>query len=143
MSDPIKQAWSDVADEFSSLGRTLKDRYQAGESDEAEGAASAAEEAQHALRDVLDRLVAATRELGDRAGDVLHDDAIKGQAKHAVRSLGDALVATVDLIGEQIGGLFKPSRSDRPDSAATVVEVTAEPTTEPTPGPTGESSPGA
>ena len=33
MSDPMKQAWSEVGDEFSSLGRLMKDRYQAAGSD--------------------------------------------------------------------------------------------------------------
>lgn len=124
MGDPLRQAWSDVADEFSSLGSTLRDRYQPGSAGGPGGGPSAAEEAQAALRDVFDRLVAATREFGERAGDVLHDEDVQGQARHAVRSLGDALVATAELIGTQIGDLFRtspagPGRGDRSDPEST------------------------
>ena len=121
MSDPMKQAWGDVAEGFTSLGKTLKDRYQA---DDTEGSASA-DEAEAALRDVFDRMVTATREFGERTGDVVRDDEVKTQAKQALRSLGDALSATADLIGEQVGGLFKPSRSGRSPATPTSVDDAA------------------
>ncbi|MET0323850.1 MAG: hypothetical protein ABW219_01415 [Ilumatobacteraceae bacterium] len=115
----MKQAWNDVADGFSSLGRLVKSRYQ-GEPDDAEVEAPAADsggsagDAGTALRDALQHLVDAGRDLGDRAADVARDDEIKEQAKRAAGSLNDALAATVDMITEQVGSLFK-----RPDPAPT------------------------
>jgi hypothetical protein len=116
MSDPMKQAWNDVAEGFSALGRMMKERYH-GESGDEPGAAATAggtPDARAALRESFDRLVAAGRELGDRAADVARDDDVKAQAKRAAASLNDALSATV-------GGLFK--RSKRSESSA---EVTTE-----------------
>jgi hypothetical protein len=109
MSDPMKQAWTDVADGFTELGKLVKQRYQGAGDDDAggEGASSGA-----ALKDAIDRLVAAGRELGDRATDVARDDDVKAQAKRAASSLNDALSATVDLIGDEVGALFKRPKSD-------------------------------
>lgn len=112
-SEPMKQAWSDVADGFSTLGRMMKERYQGAREDEPENVAAAGEsEAGAALRDAFDRLVAAGRELGDRATDVARDDDVRAQARHAAASLNDALSATVNLIGEEVGGLFRRSKGD-------------------------------
>jgi hypothetical protein len=123
MSDPMKQAWNDVAEGFSTLGRMMKERYHGEGGDEpgADATAGGTPDARAALRESFDRLVAAGRELGDRAADVARDDDVKAQAKRAATSLNDALSATVDLIGEEVGGLFK--RSKRSDSSA---ELTAQ-----------------
>jgi hypothetical protein len=111
-SDPMKQAWSDVAEGFSTLGRMMKERYQvAGDEEPADELRAGAEsEAGAALRDAFDRLVAAGREFGDRAADVARDDDVRVQARRAAASLNDALSATVDLIGEEVGGLFRRSK---------------------------------
>lgn len=116
MSDPMKQAWSDVGDGFSALGRTIKDRYRSGETDVEE----VTSEAGSAFKDALDKVVAAARELGDRAGDVVRDDEVKAQAKRAASTLNDALNATVDLIGQEVGGIFK--RGDKPVETSTTPE---------------------
>jgi hypothetical protein len=117
MSDPMKQAWNDVAEGFSTLGRMVKERYHGESGEEPDAAATAGtSDARAALREAFDRLVAAGRELGDRAADVARDDEVKAQAKRAGASLNDALSATVDLIGEEVGGLF--GRSKRSDSSA-------------------------
>jgi hypothetical protein len=109
--DPMKQAWNEVADGFSTLGRLMKERYQdAGEEEPATGGDTP--DAGAALRDAFDRLRIAARDLGDRAADVARDDDVKAQAKRAASSLNDALSATVNLIGDQVGGLFKRSRDD-------------------------------
>jgi hypothetical protein len=111
-SDPMKQAWSDVAEGFSTLGRMMKERYQVAgdEGPEDELRAGAESEAGAALRDAFDRLVAAGREFGDRAADVARDDDVRVQARRAAASLNDALSATVDLIGEEVGGLRRRSK---------------------------------
>jgi hypothetical protein len=114
MSDPMKQAWSDVAEGFSTLGRMMKEHYQGGgsddETDDADAGATGTHDAGAALRDAFDRLVAAGRDLGDRAADVARDDDVKAQAKRAAASLTNALSATVDLIGDEVGGRFKGSK---------------------------------
>ena len=124
MSDSMKHAWNDVADGFSALGRMMKERYQ-GASDEEREVTTSKVDAGAALRDAVDRLVAAGRDLGDRAADVARDDEVKAQAKRAATSLNDALSATVDLIGEEIGGLFKRSKDDVPKGSDPAPEIPA------------------
>ena len=48
MSDPMKQAWSDVAEGFSVLGRLMKERYRAADADEVGDGAPATAEANDA-----------------------------------------------------------------------------------------------
>ena len=103
MSDPMKQAWRDVEERFSTLGSMMKEHYQ-GETDDA---AAPSAERSNAVRDALEQLVVAGRQLGERTADVIRDDDVKDQAKRAAASLNAALSATVDLIGDQIAGLFK------------------------------------
>jgi hypothetical protein len=114
MSDPMKQAWNDVAEGFSMLGRMMKERYQAADVGEAGDAAAAAsaEDDEAALREAFDKLVAAGREFGDRAVDVARDDDVKAQAKRVAASLNDAVSATVELIGEHVDGLFNRSKGN-------------------------------
>lgn len=118
MSDPMKQAWNDVAEGFSMLGRMMKERYQAADAGEAGDAAAAADarDDDAALRAAFDKLVAAGREFGDRAVDVARDDDVKAQAKRVAASLNDAVSATADLLGEHVDGLF--NRSKRNDSTS-------------------------
>ena len=114
MSDPMKQAWNDVADRFSTLGRMMKERYQdAGEVETDQSAtAGAASESDAAFRQAFERVVAAGREVGDRAVDVARDDDVKVQAKRAASSLNDALSATMDFLGEEVGGFFRRNRGN-------------------------------
>jgi hypothetical protein len=114
MSDPMKQAWNDVAEGFSMLGRMMKERYQAadvGGAGDAAAAASANDD-EAALREAFDKLVAAGREFGDRAVDVARDDDVKAQAKRVAASLNDAVSATVELIGEHVDGLFNRTKGN-------------------------------
>ena len=122
MSDPMKQAWNDVAESFSVLGRLMKERYRAANSGEvgdgSAAAAAAANDDDVALRAAFDKLVAAGREFGDRAVDVARDDDVKAQAKQVSTSLNEAVSATVALLGEHADGLFNRSKGDDPTSAA-------------------------
>jgi hypothetical protein len=102
----------------------MKDRYQAGGDEPGGAEAGGQPDAAATLRDAFDRLVAAGRELGDRAADIARDEEVRAQARRAATSLNDALSATVDLIGEEVGGLFK-----RPKSANSTPEI---PASEPT-----------
>ena len=114
MSDPMKQAWNDVGEGFSMLGRMMKERYQTADEGGAGDAAAAAgaQDDDAALRAAFAKLVAAGREFGDRAVDVARDDDVKAQAKRVAASLNDAVSATVDLIGEQVDGLFNRSKGN-------------------------------
>ena len=118
MSDPMKQAWNDVAEGFSMLGRMLKDRYQASNVDETgdAGPGSGAQDDDAALRAAFDKLVAAGREFGDRAVDVARDDDVKAQAKRVAASLNDAMSVTVNVLGEHVDGLFNRSKGSDPTS---------------------------
>ena len=120
MSDPMKQAWNDVAEGFSMLGRMMKERYQAANAGEAGDtvAAAGAQRDEAALREAFDKLVAAGREFGDRAVDVARDDDVKAQAKHVAASLNDAVSASVELLGEHVDGLFNRSKGNDPTSDA-------------------------
>jgi hypothetical protein len=117
MSDPMKQAWHDVEDGFSTLGQMMRDRYSGargseGSEDEPRGGDY---DAGAALRDAFAQLVAAGREFGERAAGVVRDEDVQAQLKKASGSLNDALSATADLIGEQVSGLFKrPRAGDEP-----------------------------
>jgi hypothetical protein len=117
MNDPMKDAWNQVAEGFASLGRRMKDRY---EVDEAERPAPPedADAAGAALREAFERFVAAGRDVGQRAVDVLRDDDVKAQAKQAATTLNDALSVTVDTIGREVGGLFG-RRGQRADETGT------------------------
>jgi hypothetical protein len=104
MNDPMKDAWNHVAEDFTSLGRLMKERFGAEETAQPlqpEDAAAGA-----AMREAFERFVAAGRDVGQRAVDVLQDDDVKAQAREAATALNDALSATVDLIGREVGGLF-------------------------------------
>jgi hypothetical protein len=114
MGDPMKDAWADVAEGFSSLGRAIKDRYQGDDSSTSPEAAAAGLD--QALRDALDRFVAAGREIGQRAVDVVRDPDVGAQARQAAARLDDALSATVDVIGHEVAGWF--GRRDGPIDAA-------------------------
>lgn len=114
MNEPMKDAWNDVGEGFASLGRMMKERFEADESAQPLPPEDSA--AGEALREAFERLVAAGRDVGQRAVDVLRDDDVKAQARQAATALNDALSATVDLIGREVSGLF--GRGDRrPDAA--------------------------
>jgi hypothetical protein len=113
MNDPMKEAWDEVADGFSTLGRMMKERYQV-TADNGDGAATVggASDADAAFRQAFERLVAAGRELGARAAGVARDDDIRAQAKKATSSLSDALSATMNFLGEEAGGLLRRAKGD-------------------------------
>jgi hypothetical protein len=130
MTDPMKQAWSDVEQRLSTLGQAIKEHYRAAGDDEPDVGAKVGgdRDVVAALNGAFDRLVAAVREVGERAADVARDDDVKAQARQAAASLNDALSATVTMIGEQVGGLFKrperkgsePTGSSAPPAAPSI-----------------------
>ncbi len=112
MSDTMKQAWDDVADGFSTLGRMMKERYQDAGDDGEKDTVGETSDADAAFRQAFERLVAAGRELGARAADVARDDDIQAQAKRATSSLSEALSTTMNFLGDEVGGLFRRTKGD-------------------------------
>jgi hypothetical protein len=114
MSDPVKQAWQDVSDGFSSLRQLMKERYGAAESGP-DAPEPERERSEAALRAALDSLIAAARDVGERAVDIVKDPEIKAQTKQAIESLNTALTATADQVGDDVRGLLK--RANRSGAA--------------------------
>lgn len=117
VGDPVKDAWGEVAEGFSELGRAMKGRY-VGEAQPDQTAAPP-----DGLREALERLVAAGRDIGQRAADVVRDADVNAQVKQATVSLNDALSATVDMIGREVAGWF--GRPEVGPEDASVVDATA------------------
>jgi hypothetical protein len=118
MSDPMKQAWNDVAEDFSRLGKVMKERYEGHAPDSAPDADRA--DADAGVRAAFERLLAAGREFGDRIADVVTGDDVRAQAKQTGQRLNDAMTTTADLLGDQVRGVFKGvgRRSDPVDTVA-------------------------
>jgi hypothetical protein len=112
MSDSVKQVWRDLADQVGALGASIQDRLRDAEAGDDEPGDRAERDA--ALRSALDRLVDAGKELGERLGDVAHDDEVKQRAKAASTSLDAALRATVELVSGKVQDLVKHDRHDGP-----------------------------
>ena len=108
MSDDVKRSWQALGEQMSALGALMQDRFAA---PAAEATASTADRTTEQIREALDEGVAATKELGERVGDVARDDDVKASAREAMSSLDDALRSTVDFITEKIEGVVKPSSS--------------------------------
>ncbi len=108
MADETKQAWDEVGERFSELGRILKERYRAG--GEGEGDRADADAVKHAL----DRLVAAVGEVADRTVDLVRDDTVKARTKDVVTSLEKALNATLSQVGEAVDDLFHRHKDEPP-----------------------------
>ena len=112
MSEPMKDAWNEVAEGFAKLGNVMRDRYRIGTDDapvtaDTQAAADTGTAAGfERLREAFERLVEAGRDVGQRSVDVVRDADVNAQAKDAARSLNDALSATVDMIGHEVGQWF-------------------------------------
>ena len=111
MGEPVKDAWSEVAEGFAKLGGAMKDRYRQESDDEPGDAATSDANGEERLREAFERLLAAGRDVGQRSVDVLRDAGVNAQAKDAAASLNDALSATVAMISNEVGQWF--GRDDR------------------------------
>src|SRR4051794_33477975 len=107
MSEPMKDAWNEVAEGFAKLGGGMKERYGSGPGAGApDNPGTATGAGYERLREAFERLVEAGRDVGQRSMDVLRDADVNAQAKDAARSLNDALSTTVDMIGNEVGQWF-------------------------------------
>ncbi len=120
MSEPMKDAWNEVAEGFAKLGSAMRDRYRSGTEDSPGDADTGTAAGVERLREAFERLVEAGRDVGQRSVDVLRDADVNAQAKDAARSLNDALSATVEMIGDEVGSWFgrrEPSSTTVADGA--------------------------
>ena len=106
MSEPMKDAWNEVAEGFAKLGSAMRDRYRSGTEESPGDAETGTAAGAERLREAFERLVEAGRDVGQRSVDVLRDADVNAQAKDAARSLNAALSATVEMIGDEVGGWF-------------------------------------
>src|SRR6266576_6439315 len=110
-----KQAWNDVGERFSSLGRRLSGHYR-----EAGGAGRATVEGSQR------KLEEAAREIGNEIGraftalgETINDDDAKKDLKSAVSAIGDAVTVTVNEAGKAVRGRGAPDEQpQRPDHDA-------------------------
>jgi hypothetical protein len=113
--DNAKQAWNDVGERFSSLGRRLSDHYR-----EAGGTGRATVEGSQR------KLEEAAREIGNEIGraftalgETISDDDAKKELKRAVSAIGDAVTVTVSEAGRAVRGRGsfdeEPQRPDQAD----------------------------
>jgi hypothetical protein len=109
-----KQAWNDVGERFSSLGRRLSGHYR-----EAGGAGRATVEGSQR------KLEEAAREIGNEIGrafsalgETISDDDAKQDLKRAVSAIGDAVTVTVSEAGKAVRSRGGPDEQpQRPDHA--------------------------
>ena len=109
-----KQAWNDVGERFSSLGRRLSGHYrEAGGAGRAtvEGSQRKLEEAAREIGNEIGRAFAA---LGETIGD---DDA-KQDLRRAVSAIGDAVTVTVSEAGKAVRSRSAGEQPQRPDRDA-------------------------
>jgi hypothetical protein len=98
MADDAKQAWNDVGERFSSLGKRLSERYrEAGPSGEA-----AARETQRTIEDTAKEIGDQITRGLDALGATIRDDEAKADLKQALTAVGDALGATFDEAADAI-----------------------------------------
>jgi len=110
-----KQAWNDVGERFSSLGRRLSGHYR-----EAGGAGRATVEGSQR------KLEEAAREIGNEIGraftalgETINDDDAKKDLKRAVSAIGDAVTITVSEAGKAVRGRgADDEQPQRPDGRA-------------------------
>jgi hypothetical protein len=108
--DGSKQAWSEVGDRFTSLGKRLAENYRAGHPE-----APSAKETQRNVEEVV-------REIGNQLGraldaldETVRDEGARRDLKGAFTALGTAISATVDEATGSIKGSSAGDEPPRPD----------------------------
>lgn len=100
-----KEAWDRVGQDFSDLGRQVKQRY--AERERAEQAPADKRKVDEALRQLADSLDEAFTALGD----AIRDPQFGEQTKKAAGSLSDALAATFAEMSERFRSRREPPSS--------------------------------
>ena len=98
MPDDAKQAWNDVGQRFSSLGKRLADSYR--ERGDADASAETQRKLEDAARDLGNQL---ERAFGSLESTV-RDPEARADLQQAVNAVGDAITLTVREAGQAIKG---------------------------------------
>ena len=107
MDERMNEAWTDVAEGFSSLGAAMKDKLHA--DDDGPEPTQELVAAGDALGDALNRLIVAASDVGHRTVGIVRDEDVRGRVKEVATALNEALSATVDLVGREVAALFRRS----------------------------------
>jgi CHASE3 domain sensor protein len=103
-----KQAWDQVGDSFTALGRLLKDRFDRDD----QGPET------EAVEDALKSLGDAARRLGDTVSEVVRDPEFQQTAQRVALSLGTALTATFSQVSRELEDAFRPRRDAGEDDGS-------------------------
>jgi hypothetical protein len=110
MTEDAKQAWNEVGDRFSSLGRRLADTYRSGSPETA-----SPKETQRKVEEVV-------REIGNQLGraletldETVRDDEARKDLKGAFGALGTAITTSVEEAASAIRGAARTEEPPRPD----------------------------
>jgi hypothetical protein len=101
-----REAWNEVGRRFEDLGRVLRGHFERepetepGGSPEAPGGSAAGDRA--AVKDALHRFGQAAQRLGEQAGEVVRDQAVRESAQSVARSFGAALEVTFSEFGDEV-----------------------------------------
>jgi uncharacterized membrane protein YccC len=122
-----REAWSEVGRQFEELGRALRGHFgrepEPAAEDEAEAEAASATSGgagdRAAMRNALRRLGQAAQQLGEQAGQAVHDPVVRETAQRAGRTLADALDATITELGEDLRGRMRARRGAEPEAPDT------------------------
>lgn len=98
MPDDAKQAWSEVAEKFSSWGQRVASRYQDAEADDPRSRDELRSEFTREAKEVVDELARGLTALGA----TLRDDEANKELGQAVSAIGDAITATVNEAAEGV-----------------------------------------
>lgn len=117
--DDAKAAWDEVGDRFTMLAGLIRERYDANaaaaaqegeapvQESEAAGRREEAEQAVRGLVDVLDRAFTAV-------GEAVRDPSFRDEAKQAAGAIGEALGATLVEVGNDIRRTFGGTKEEPP-----------------------------
>ena len=125
MSD-TEQAWQEVGDKFTALGRKFKQHYEdRGEGTEpTEGDVTAGAPAD--MKKAMDNVGDSLERVFGSIGDSLQDDEVKDQARSAFSSLVDALGATFSDIGQEVRKMGQSQSEEEAEQPREHVTVTDE-----------------
>jgi len=112
MDESIKEAWTEVGEEFAELGRRVSEHYKklGGE----QPTAGEQEEMRQALRKIADEVDRAFTSLGD----TFRDPEAKEGFGRVVKSLGTALTTTFSSVGAELRARSKSKPGEAPPGAS-------------------------
>ena len=99
-----EEAWKDVGDRFSSLGKKFRQHYESTDTEKSEEGGPSSDEIKKAFDTISDGL---ERVFGS-LGAAVRDDEVKAESKAAASALVDALGATVEDLVDGLGVAVGP-----------------------------------